>query len=166
MANFIILELAPGKQKVPSYAPYIVPDLTDPPWPFPTADHTASNLRRRALRQSAKAAEHLQLPLHGWILYRTRLILIDDVCGAWRTFGGLAAHLNHMSVALHLSTAESITTAMIYDQLLSSQLEELARSPDELVSDPRITMRFFPMNNSVSIYKLRRSRPRLQLSRR
>ena len=134
MGNFISRELARGKQKVTSYAPYIVPDLTDSSWPVPTAEHTAANLRRRPHRQSEKAPMNLQLPSHGWGIYRSRLICTDDVCGAWLIFGGLADQLNHLSAALHLPKTESVAKALLIDQLLSSHLGELARSRDELVA--------------------------------
>ena len=42
-ANCISRELARGKLDIPSYTPYIVPDLSGPgpPWPVPIAEHSA-----------------------------------------------------------------------------------------------------------------------------
>ena len=80
------------------------------------------------------------MPFHGWAIYRLRLIFTADVCGAWLTFGGLAAQLNHLSAALHLSATESISTSLIYDQLLSAHMVELARSRYGSLADPLITL--------------------------
>ena len=57
-----------------------------------------------------------------------RFILTSDICGAWSSFGGIAAQLDNLSIILHLATTESITAALLYDGLLSAHLEELARS--------------------------------------
>ena len=53
--------------------------------------------------------------------------------GAWSSFGGIAAQLNHLSIVLHIATTETIGTAVLYDNLLSAHLEELARSRAERV---------------------------------
>ena len=45
MANYIRLELERGKALIPIYTPYIVPDITSPPWPFPTTDNAKLPLR-------------------------------------------------------------------------------------------------------------------------
>ena len=63
--NHIIREMARGKQQIPSYAPYIVPYFTDVPWHVPTAEHTATKLRWRGRRQSAKAPKNPQWPIQG-----------------------------------------------------------------------------------------------------
>ena len=54
-----------------------------------------------------------------------------DICGAWSTFGGIAAQFNHLSIVLHLATVENISSALLYDSLLSAHLEELARARAE-----------------------------------
>ena len=65
------------------------------------------------------------------MLYRMRFIFAADLCGAWSSFGGIAAQLNNLSLILHLATTESIAAALLYDSLLSDHLEELARSRAE-----------------------------------
>ena len=86
-------------------------------------------------RQAAKNAKPQSLPFSAWILYRIRFISTADVCGAWSSFGGLAAQLNHLSIVLHIATTETIGTALVYDSLLSSHLDELARSRAGRVGD-------------------------------
>ena len=54
-----------------------------------------------------------------------------DICGAWSTFGGIAAQFNHLSIVLHLATVGNISSALLYDSLLSAHLEELARARAE-----------------------------------
>ena len=61
------------------------------------------------------------------MLYRMRFIFAADLCGAWSSFGGIAAQLNNLSLILHLATTESIAAALLYDGLLSAHLEEMAR---------------------------------------
>ena len=62
-------------------------------------------------------------------------IPLRDICGAWSTFGGIAAQFNHLSIVLHLATVENIATALLYDSLLSAHLEELARARAEKSSE-------------------------------
>ena len=128
MVNHISKELAVGKLKVPSYTPYIVPNLAEAPWPVPSAEHRTALSKWGSNRQAARSANPQALPLNAWILYQLRFIFAADLCGAWSTFGGISAQLNRLSVVLHIATTESIGTALTYDQLLKSHLEELARA--------------------------------------
>ena len=61
----------------------------------------------------------------------SHFIPLRDICGAWSTFGGIAAQFNHLSIVLQLATVENIASALLYDSLLSSHLEELARARAE-----------------------------------
>ena len=128
MANYISKEIAVGKLKVPSYTPYIVPNPAEAPWPVPSAEHRTALAKWGSNRQASRSANPQALPLNAWLLYQLRFIFAADLCGAWATFGGLSAQLNHLSVVLHLATTEAIGTALTYDQLLKSHLEELARA--------------------------------------
>ena len=120
-------ELARGKLQVPSYTPYIVSDVSPVPRPVPTAEHTAAATRWTSNRQASKAVIQQNVSFNACLLYRIRFILTSDLLGAWRDFGGLSAQLNHVSILLHMVTTEATTTALVYDGLISSHLEELAR---------------------------------------
>ena len=135
--------VAKGRLQVPAYTPYIVADVTAAPWPVSSAVHTAALARWKVGRATAgeKAARPQPLPLGVWILYRMRFIftaerekgddstplICRDICGAWSSFGGIAAQFNHLSIVLLLATTENIAPALLYDSLLSAHLEELAR---------------------------------------
>ena len=47
MANAISLELARAANTVPSYHPYIIPQLTEKPWIVPKPDHANAITRWR-----------------------------------------------------------------------------------------------------------------------
>ena len=132
MANYISLGLARGKDQIPSYTPFISPDITASPWPAPTAEHTAAVARWANGRQSVKSPKTQQLPLGAWSLYRRRYIFTADYLSAWPSFGGIAAQFNHLSIALHLATTESVATDWISDSILRAHLAELARSRDAM----------------------------------
>ena len=153
VANYVSRELDRGEHHTARYTPYIVADLTDAPWPVPTAEHSAANTRWAGLREAAKDPKIHHLPSHGWVLYRIRFIPTSDICGARPTFG-LSAQLNHSSVVPHLSTTESIPVALLYGQLLSTHLEELARSrADRVISDTPDFVGSPHRENIASIYR-------------
>ena len=115
MVNYISKEIAVGKLKAPSYTPYIVPNPAEAPWPVPSAEHRTAVAKWTTNRQASRAANPQALPLSAWLLYQMRFIFSADLCGAWSTFGGLSAQLNHLSIVLHLATTEAIGTALTYD---------------------------------------------------
>ena len=125
MVNYVSKELAIGKLKVPSYTPYIVPNLAEAPWP-PSSEHVTAITKWSSTRQAKGAAGPQAIPLNAWLLYQLRFIFAADVCGAWACFGGVAAQLNHLSVVLHIATVDAIGVALTYDQLLKAHLEELS----------------------------------------
>ena len=130
------MSLPAGSNRPPWYTPYIVADLTEAPWPVQTAEHSAVDTSWKGLRQASKAQKMPHLPFLGWILCRLRFISAADICQAWLSFGGLSTQLNRLSSVLHLSATESIPVALLCDQLLSSNLGELARQQaDRAVSD-------------------------------
>ena len=57
-----------------------------------------------------------------------RFIIPADICGACAPFGGIAAQLNHLSIALQIATTDAIGTDLAYDQISQAHQEELARS--------------------------------------
>ena len=139
--------MAKGRLQAPAYTPYIVADVTAAPWPVSSAEHTAALAKWKVGRATAgqkQSACPQSLPLNAWVLYRMRFILtaepekgmisppfFRDICGAWSSFGGIAAQFNHLSIVLRLATTENIESALLYDSLLSAHLEELARARAE-----------------------------------
>ena len=94
------VSLPAESNRPPWYTPYIVADLAEAPWPVQTSEHSAANTRWMGLRQAAKAPKIHHLRFQGWVLYRFRFVFTADFLGAWSTFGGLSAQLNHMSIIL------------------------------------------------------------------
>ena len=83
MANMISLELARGRSKVPAYTPFIVPKISEAPWPIASADHSAAvakwkNNTRIAKRELFPDA----LPLQAWLLYQLRFLITAEMLGA------------------------------------------------------------------------------------
>ena len=128
VANFARRELARGKCQTPSYTPYIFVDMSASPWPFPSVEHASDAVKRMPKKQASKPGDPPPPPFHAWELYRLRFIATADLCADWIPLGGLADHLNNLSIMLHLATTESISVALAYDSILSAHLEELARS--------------------------------------
>ena len=115
MANFISLELSRGKIQVPSYAPYIMDDVSVAPRPVPAAEHALAITKWPNNRQAKKADLPKNLPFRAWLMYRLRFIFTADICGAWTPFGGFSSQLNDISVLPHLATTANIATAIAYD---------------------------------------------------
>ena len=128
MVNYVSRELAFGKTKVPSYTPFVVPNLADVPWPAPSSEHKSAIAKWNSNRQDGTSAVALPLPLNAWLLYHLRFIFAADVVGAWQLFGGVVAQLNHLTIFLHISTTDAIGVALTYDQLLKAHLGELSRA--------------------------------------
>ena len=72
----------------------------------------------------------------------THFIPWGDIRGAWSKFGGIAAQFNHLSIVLHLASVGNIPSALLYDSLLSTHLEELdmarAEKSSESVDFPQL----------------------------
>ena len=95
--------------------------MADSPWPVPTAEHSAT-LAKWPAGENAKAHKSQSTPLNAWVMYRLRFIFAADICGAWASFGGVAALLNSASTTRHLADTESIADALLYDGTLSARL--------------------------------------------
>ena len=93
------------------------------------------SLAGAAVDKPGRCQKNLQLPFSAWALYRIRFIFTADICGAWSSFGGVAAHLNALSAILNIAVTDNIQAGLTYDQLLSSHLEELVRSRVERSDD-------------------------------
>ena len=61
-------------------------------------------------------------------MYRVRIIFTSDLIGAWAECGGLSAHLNFLPIPVHIVATESISASLLYGGLISTRLEEMARS--------------------------------------
>ena len=132
MANFISQELARGMNKIPTYTPFIVPELSKPPWPVASQAHSAALAKwQTSARQATRISEPQLVPFQAWLLYQLRFIMTAEVCGAWQLFGGLTAQLNHLSIVLHLSTVETMAVALSYDRLVKAFLAEKARARED-----------------------------------
>ena len=122
-----------------------MPDISHPPWPAPAPDHTAALNRWRANRQDA-TTQPQHIHLDAWAHYRLRFVFAADPWMACGRCGGLSAHLNRFSIAVHIATAESVAYGMLYDALLCAHLEELARSRDELATGDTYFRTPYPLN--------------------
>ena len=133
-ANYASRELARGNLQIPSYTPYIAPDLSESPCPGPIAEHSDALARWRNSRQSAKMPKNLRLPFTDWVLYRMRFISTADICGDWSIFCVVSAQLNGLSAVLNLAATDNIQTVFLYGSLHPNHMEELARSRAQRVS--------------------------------
>lgn len=155
MANYISLELARGRSKVPAYTPFIVPDVTAAPWAVQSKEHEAAFSRwRNNARGSKKEEKSSSIPMQAWLLYQIRFMVAADLAGAWSAFGGMAAQLNHLSIVMNISITESAAIALSYDRLVREFLAERARSRHE-INSPTFFSEFLSVENPA--LKLRAS---------
>ena len=124
--------------KDPPYAPYLTPKLTETPWLLPSAEHSGARTSWAAYsRQARRANSPQELSIQCFALYRIRFVFAAELCGAFGNFGGVAAHLSHLSTALNLSLVGSVGVALAYHRILSGMLQERARQRSALISDFR-----------------------------
>ena len=128
MVNFISRELATAASKGPSFKPYLSPKLHTSPWMPDSADHVAAQTQWKNYAESSKKVQlPLDLSIQSFPLYQLRFVLAADICSAWAGFGGLGAHLSHLSIALNLAVIETVGVALSYHNILSTRLTERAR---------------------------------------
>ena len=121
MANFTSQELARGLNKIPTYTPFIVPDLAKTPWTVASQAHSAALSKwQSSARQANRASEPQLVPFQVWILYQLRFVMTAELCGAWQLFGGHVSQLNRLSIALHLSRVETMAVALSYGRLVKA----------------------------------------------
>ena len=89
MANYIILELARGRNKVPAYTPFIVPEVSAAaPWSVTSKEHTAAVARWRVSARQAKREDNPQsIPTQAWLLYQLRFLIAADLAGLGSALG-------------------------------------------------------------------------------
>ena len=61
------------------------------------------------------------------VLLQLRFIFAADLCQIWLHFGRIAPKLSHVSIALNLAIAETVSVALSHHQALMSELVEKAR---------------------------------------
>ena len=97
-----------GRNKVPAYTPFIVPDVSPSPCAITSKEHTAAVARWRTSARQAKRGDNPQsIPMQAWLLYQMRFLIAADLAGAWLGFGGLASQLNHLSIVMNISIVDS-----------------------------------------------------------
>ena len=129
MANFISLEIARGRSKVPAYTPFAVPDLSAAPWAVSSKEHDAAVSRwGTSSRVADREGAANSIPTQAWLLYNLRFVIAADLAGDWSAFGGIAAQLNHLSIIMHIPTTDSAAIALSYDRMAREFLAEKARS--------------------------------------
>ena len=85
MANVISLELARGRGKVPAYTPFIVPKISDAPWPVASSDHSAAISKWRSDARIAKRELSPQaVPTQALMLYQMCFLLTAEMLGIFR----------------------------------------------------------------------------------
>ena len=130
MANAISLEIARAHNTVPSYDPYVIPQLTEKPWVIPTADHAAAMTRWKNGNKDPKKRARQELSFQCWITYQLRFMITSQLCGALAPFGGIASQFNHLAICLNLAVSYNVATAISYDRLVKDHLHQLARRRD------------------------------------
>ena len=132
MANAISIELARGRCAIPAFTPFIYPRIGEPPWPVSSNEHMAAVAKWRSnARQAKRGASPHAVPIQAWVLYQLRFLLTAELLGALSTFGGFGAGVNHLSIVLNIATTDTIAVALAYNRLVTTFLEEKARSRDE-----------------------------------
>ena len=150
MANYIIPELARGRNKVPAYTPLVVPEVSDAPWAATSMEHAADVARRRVCaRQAKRVGDPQSIPMQAWLLYQLRFLAAEDLAGDWLGFGGLASQLNLLSIVMNISIAGSASAALPYGRLACEFLAERARSWRE-VDGPNFPGEFLSVGNPPS----------------
>ena len=98
MANAISLEIARSHNTVPSFDPYVIPQLTEKPWVAPTADHDAAMTRWKSGVKGPKKRARQELSFQCWITYQLRFMITSQLCGALAPFGGISSQFNHLAI--------------------------------------------------------------------
>ena len=128
----ITTDLTAGRNKVPSYTPFAIPQLDKEPRCDPSAGHRSSIARwRENSRHKNRSSAPISIPCQDWVLYNIRFLITGELCGAWRSFGGLAAQLPHVDIVLNIAKTENIPTALSYDRLVRTDIQERARARGE-----------------------------------
>ena len=130
MANSISLELARAAATVPSYSPYIIPQLSEKPWVVPTPDHASAIARWRENTRDNRRRVRQEISFQCWVTYQMRFIITAHLCKAFDPFGGIGPQFSHLAICLNIAIIESVATAMSYDRLVKIHLQAAARRRD------------------------------------
>ena len=146
MDDYISLEIARGRNKVPAYAPSIAPNVADSPRPVTSKEHQSSVTRWRTSPRQAKDNPS-SIPMQAWLLYHLRFFISDALAGAWAAFGGLDAQLNRLAISMDVSITDSAAMALSYDRLVRGFLGERDRSRRETTTGGNCPIDFLPVEN-------------------
>ena len=125
--NHFSFELAKGRCKKPPMIPFITGELHKQPWMPPQEAHSRALDSWKNLQKTHKRPSTLELGFQSWIAYNLRFIMAGDLCGAWDTFGGLAAQLTHLGTVMNLAITENATIAQTYDKKVRTYAHELSK---------------------------------------
>ena len=132
MVNEISKQMTAAANTVPPYVPFVTVDLSGIPWRPTGSEHKrAHEIWKSRVRGFGSRQD---ISLQAWLLHSTRFIFSADLCGAWATFGGLAAQLSGLAVVLSMAVTESAQTAIEYDRKLRNYASEMARERMEGVN--------------------------------
>ena len=76
--------------------------------------------------------------LQSCVLYLLYFITVGDICNSWRDFGGLAAHVPHLSILQRVCVAGNAAFAFSCDIELVNRIKRLRRNRDSAVDFLRL----------------------------
>ena len=159
MANYISPEHARGQSKVPAYTPFIVPDVSAPPWPVPSKEHQSAVTRWRASDWKANDNPS-SIPMQAWLLYQLGFLIAADLAGDWPIFGGLASQLNRLATAMKISITDSAAMALSYDRPGREFSAERDRSRQEKAIGVNFPIDFLSVGNPAMKLRALAEHPR------
>ena len=132
MVNEISRQLTAASFTVPPYVPFVTADLSSTPWRPTGSEHKRA---RETWKSRVKGfGSRQEISLQAWLLHTFRFIISADICGAWASFGGLAAQISGMAVVLAIAVTDTAQIAIEYDRRLRNYAAELARERREGVN--------------------------------
>ena len=132
MVNEISKQMTAAANTVPPYVPFVTVDLSGIPWRPTGSEHKRAHETWKSRVRGFSSKQ--EISLQAWLLHSIRFIFSADLCGAWATFGGLAAQLSGIAVVLAMAVTESAQTAIEYDRKLRNYASEMARERMEGVN--------------------------------
>ena len=132
MANYISLEMASGRNKVPAYTPFIAPEMSAVPRAVTSKEPAAAVARWRGSAWPAKREDNPQsTPMQARPLYQLGFLIAADLAGEWPRFGVWPPSWI-ISIVTNISIAGPASAALSCDRFASEFLPERARSRSEI----------------------------------
>ena len=94
------------------------------------------------------------------LLYRLRSLISADFSGAWASFGGLAAQLNHLAIAINISVIDTAAIALAYGRMVREFLVERARARREMALGDSYFFDFLSVENAALKLRATAEQPR------